>query len=307
MSTQSNDSKQTSVESINECVDGIVEVYHHNFVSEIKNLSRQLNKYNYIGMDTEFPGSVYSLKYFTSEYYYKTIKVNVDSLKLIQVGITLSDSKGNKPEKVHTWQFNLKFDIKKDSYSNSSIELLKECGIDFNRIQKEGIPYQLFGEYLTTSGLFLNEDIVWVSFHGTYDFAYLLKSLTNSPLPNYEDEFIEQLSVYFPNIYDVKILAKTDEKFKGGLNKLGNYLNIKRKGKIHQAGSDSILTIDVFFKLIELKYIDDNSLYVLKNIIFGLGEGEDDIEMLSYTELGKCIEEVYTQPNSFSKSIVLKA
>ncbi len=43
---------------------------------------------------------------------YHVIKMNVDNLKLIQVGITLTDDDGNFPEGVNTWQFNLKFDIR---------------------------------------------------------------------------------------------------------------------------------------------------------------------------------------------------
>lgn len=40
------------------------------------------------------------------------VKVNVDNLRLIQVGITLSDSKGHLPPGVSSWQFNMHYDIK---------------------------------------------------------------------------------------------------------------------------------------------------------------------------------------------------
>jgi len=43
---------------------------------------------------------------------YQVIKMNVDNLKLIQVGFTLTDEDGNMPEGISTWQFNFKFDIK---------------------------------------------------------------------------------------------------------------------------------------------------------------------------------------------------
>lgn len=43
---------------------------------------------------------------------YQIIKMNVDNLKLIQVGFTLTDEDGNFPEGVSTWQFNFKFDMK---------------------------------------------------------------------------------------------------------------------------------------------------------------------------------------------------
>ena len=38
---------------------GIIEVYEDNFIQEIKNISSLLDEYNYIGMDTEFPGTVF--------------------------------------------------------------------------------------------------------------------------------------------------------------------------------------------------------------------------------------------------------
>lgn len=52
------------------------------------------------------------------------IKSNVDILKIIQIGITLSDENGKHPEPVSTWQFNFNFDIDKDTKSNTSIQLL---------------------------------------------------------------------------------------------------------------------------------------------------------------------------------------
>jgi hypothetical protein len=44
------------------------------------------------------------------------VKVNVDNLKLIQVGITLSDINGRVPPGVCSWQFNMFFDIRYDLF-----------------------------------------------------------------------------------------------------------------------------------------------------------------------------------------------
>ena len=43
---------------------------------------------------------------------YKFIKSNVDILKLIQVGITLTDENGDTPSPISTWQFNFRFNLK---------------------------------------------------------------------------------------------------------------------------------------------------------------------------------------------------
>ena len=101
----------------------IVEVFEENFIEEIKRMSSYADKYKFVAMDTEFPGIVYQLKEYSQDFYYKTIKMNVDNLKVIQVGVTLCDEKGKSPEP-STWQFNLKFDWTKEKYSNESIALL---------------------------------------------------------------------------------------------------------------------------------------------------------------------------------------
>ena len=44
--------------------------------------------------------------------------------KLIQLGITPTNAKGEKPSNTATWQFNLKFDYENDEHSTESISLL---------------------------------------------------------------------------------------------------------------------------------------------------------------------------------------
>ena len=92
------------------------------------------------------------------------------------------------------------------------------------------------------------------------------------------------MRIYFPNVYDIKYLINGNELYKGGLNKLSNELNIERKGEVHQAGSDSIITSEVFFKLIENGSINENDLNYGKNILYGIGEGKDDNETFLYTK-----------------------
>ena len=270
---------------------GIIEVYADNFKQEIKNMSSLLEEYNYIGMDTEFPGTVYCINNYTTDFYYRTMKLNIDSLKLIQLGITLTNSKGEYPKNYpyHTWQFNLEFDLNSDKYAQNSLNLLINCGIDFNKLKKKGIKHKDFAEYLMISGLVLNPDIHWVSFHGSYDFGYLLHLLTNSPLPENENNFTDELTIYFPNHYDIRFLVQGNEKLQGGLNKLAQYLEILREGKTHQAGSDSVVTIDVFFKLLKNGNIDKERLEMDKNILYGLGIGKNDNETIMYTKFGNGI------------------
>ena len=263
----------------------IKEVYAENLEEEIKVIKSVINEYNYIGMDTEFPGTVYSLNNLTNDFYYKTMEKNVNSLKLIQLGITLTNKNGEYPKNIpyHTWQFNFKYDEKKDLYSEDSLNLLKSTGIDFENLKTNGIDQTKFGEILKDSWLVLNPNIIWVSFHGSYDFAYLLKLLINQNLPTTESDYINLLCCYFPNFYDIKSLIKdNDTYFHGGLNKLIYALDIKRKGIKHQAGSDSLATIEAYHKLIENGSINVKKLKKFKNVLYGIGIGRDNENTIRY-------------------------
>jgi CCR4-NOT transcription complex subunit 7/8 len=90
-------------------------------------------------------------------------------------------------------------------FAQDSIDLLKSSGIDFDKFDELGIDVQYFGELMMMSGLVLTEDVKWMSFHSSYDFGYLLKTLTCTELPLEEADFLEQLRTYFPCIYDVKV------------------------------------------------------------------------------------------------------
>ena len=268
----------------------IREVYIDNFKEEILKISNYLAHYPYVGMDTEFPGVIYPCPVASYDYYYQYIKVNVDKLKLIQLGITLTNDKGEYPSHICTWQFNLYFDCDKDENSSESISMLYNSGIDFNLLKNKGIPHSLFAEYLITSGLVLNEKITWICFNGSSDFAYLLKYLINDYLPLDEKNFDELINLYFPNIYDIKYLVNDSEIYKGGLNKLAKELNVERNGEIHQAGSDSQVTSDVFFRLIRNNVVSLNDLNEGKNVIYGIGKGNNMIETFNYTQFKKGLD-----------------
>ena len=102
-------------------------------------------------------------------------------------------------------------------FAEDSIELLKTSGINFAKFEELGIDVQYFGELMMMSGLVLNEDVKWVSFHSSYDFGYLVKTLTCRELPMDEPAFMDSLHTYFPCIYDVKV-CKYDKR-KAGLFK----------------------------------------------------------------------------------------
>jgi hypothetical protein len=167
-------------------------------------------------------------------------------------------------------------------YAQDSIDVLAAAGLDFARHAREGIDVGEFAELLMTSGVILNEEIRWLTFHGGFDFAYLLHVLigggqgggggdagSTTALPASEADFFELMALYFPCMYDVKALARhlpaaaaaqhpqlASEVQHGGLDRLASSLRLARIGTAHQAGSDALLTAAAFFKLRELFFTD---------------------------------------------------
>lgn len=251
----------------------IKNVWKYNIEKEMTKISNLIDEgYSYVAMDTEFPGIVYNyvIDNKTPEMGYRILKMNIDNLKLIQVGVSLAKENGTKPEGCDTWQFNLNFDVNKEKSHPESINLLKEAGIDFEELIEHGIDPNMFSDLLMSSGLVINPDVYWITFHGAYDFSYLLKVLINDVLPQTSEQFMNYLKHIFPNVYDIKTMINEIEQWKNySLSKLGYDLNIQRTGHQHQAGSDALLTLELFFEIQRSKFKEGiPTKYV--NKIFGI-------------------------------------
>ena len=249
------------------------DVYSDNLELEFVNIRNAIQKYNYVAMDTEFPGVVARpIGSFQArgDYQYQQLKCNADMLKVIQIGLTLCDEQGNFAPGCPCWQFNFHFNLQEDIYAQDSIELLNRSGLDFQAHRDRGIDPQHFAELLMTSGLVLCKDVKWVCFHGCFDFGYLLRLLTCKPLPAEEDEFRTQLRIFFPNIFDEKFMMTKCDQLHGGLNKLAQDLVVSRIGQMHQAGSDSMLTAQTFFKMKEVIFGGNLDRESFNGAIFGL-------------------------------------
>ena len=183
--------------------------------------------------DTEFPGIVgRPMGNFRgkSDYHYQCLRVNVDLLKVIQIGISLFNEKGEMPNErpnpsaieggpgarrnagqgqaPWSWQFNFKYSLKEEMYNQASIESLQQAGINFELMERDGIEPSAFAALLTTSGLVCFDQVKWLSFHGGYDFGYLTKILSNNVLAKDELDFNIIMKKWFPTTYDVKHLMK---------------------------------------------------------------------------------------------------
>ncbi|KAI9765700.1 MAG: hypothetical protein M1835_007334 [Candelina submexicana] len=270
----------------------IRDVWRNNLAQEMHVLRGLIEKFPYISMDTEFPGIVarpmgaFSTK---AEYHYQTIRCNVDLLKPIQIGITLFSSSGETPPPHFsdsginvptytnhlipcpcTWQFNFRYSLHEEMYAQDSITTLQKNGVDFDQHEKMGIDPFEFGALLMTSGLVLQPDVHWISFHAAYDFGYLTRIMLQNPLPANFSAYHKLVDAFFPNLYDIKYLIKSAQSNqavndsplsanasnivngiggKWGLAEMAEELSIKRVGPPHLAGPDSLLTGKIFWEL----------------------------------------------------------
>ena len=230
-----------------------------------------------------------------ADYHYQTLRCNVDLLSIIQVGITVFSPEGDLPP-AHpndrdnpsnpnnfptatstiptpcTWQFNFQFSTQEDMYNAESIDFLANAGLNLDEHARNGIDPHDFGVVLITSGLVMEPDVRWISFHSGYDFGYLVKIMWAQSLPEDEVQYRDLLRKFFPSIYDIKFMVKHAQRTqsvndgplsptaanilanmaaKSGLQDWANDLDIKRIGNAHQAGSDSLLTGKIFWVIRE--------------------------------------------------------
>ncbi|XP_048538945.1 probable CCR4-associated factor 1 homolog 11 [Triticum urartu] len=219
-----------------------------------------------VTIDTEFPGVVHDsatprAKRSPKEAY-ALVRSNVDHLKhLLQLGLTLSGPGGSHPV---VWQFNFRgFDEKRDPHAPESIAMLKAHGMDFARLNQDGIDPGDFTDEFMRSGLnhrcprrgrSAPEPLTWVAFSGSYDFAYLAKMLFrrgNRRLPQKLEDFRRRVELLFgPWVLDAKYIAKTCSRL-GGLELVAGDLGVQRRaGVAHNAGSDSLLTADLMHAIV---------------------------------------------------------
>ena len=250
-------------------------VWKENLVKEFELMKAALRSHRTVSIDTEFPGVVYrpanvdghDLGKLPPNWNYQVIRDNVNSTNIIQLGLALCDDKGCLPDfgtkSQYVWEFNFKdFDVYNDLQNPESIELLERQGIDFDKNLKDGIDSADFAAMMLKSGLLGNHSaFTWVTFHGAYDIAHLMKILIRRPLPYDLAGFMIMVqSIFGKRLFDLKHMMKFCDGLYGGLEKLANALGVQRlAGKSHQAGSDTLLTLQTFKKFLDVYFKEQNN------------------------------------------------
>ncbi|KAJ0250796.1 CCR4-associated factor 1 1 [Hirschfeldia incana] len=245
-------------------------VWAENINEEMDSLKEYLKLYPKVAFDTEYPGITYRTYLHSSDDdCYDTMKANVESSKLIQCGFTLFNEKG---EIGGVWEFNFSnFGDPSDRRNQNSIDFLKKHGVDLDKIRNKGLDmfeYNFFPKLLNV--FHSQKHVEFVTFQGTYDFAYVLSILNHGKLPGTRGEFASEVVRVFGDVYDLKVMAGFCDGLGEhlGLSKLAHLLNIPRVGRAHHAGSDSLMTALVFIKL---RQVFDDSKFA-KGMLYGLGK-----------------------------------
>lgn len=193
----------------------IKEVWSSNLEHEFQSLRTFINDKTskvFIAIHQEIPGIVarpVGTFKSSSDYHFQTLRANSDLLNLIQLSLCVV--KISKNETISTpviWQFNFLYDLSKEMYNEEHLAMLAQTSqINFQLLLTQGIPHFQFAELMIESGLILDDNINWVSFHAGYDLGFFVSLLLNDDLPVDEPDFYWWCAKYFPNFYDLKYIG----------------------------------------------------------------------------------------------------
>lgn len=273
----------------------IREVWKNNLYSEFNSIRRLLSQYKYVSISTEFVGTLARpIGNFRSreDYHYQTMRANVDLLNPVQLGISLSDVYGNKPEnEPSTWQFNLEFDVNKEMISGESLELLRKSGINYEMHKNIGVNKFEFAQLMIDSGLLMDENVTWITYHAAYDLGFLINILMNDIMPNNRKDFEWWIHKYMPSLFDLNLIYKVVRGFKYPpaqgklqqqvqqppmeftLTNLADDVGLPRFPIFTTTGGQSLLMLLSFCQLNKISahtFPDGTDFDNVKNVIYGI-------------------------------------
>ena len=278
----------------------VKDVLKDNFYKEFKNIVELSKKFNHISINVESAGTLgRPIGKFRGkkDYIYQTIRVNVDLFNIFKVGISLCDEFGNKPDNTFsTWQLHMKVDPENEMVPSEFLDFLDAASTIpetmSTQLKNTGIDLNEFAVRLTDSGLLFNANNTWIAHSGGYDFAYLLRLITDKPLPNNKLEFFSQLNFYFPNYYDLDLINQRlnyqifmvsgmkDDMFlpPQHLEMLADGLQIQQLPHYKTTGGVSLLILITYNHLCSLtkkKFPDEKDFSYIKNQLSAISMDND--------------------------------
>ena len=95
-------------------------------------------------------------------------------------------------------------------------------------------------------------------------------------MPGKAEDFYTSIHVFFRKIYDLKEIVKDHNNLRGGgLNGLARSVGCERIGPKHQAGSDSLLTLNTYYQL--RKILGSGPFEQHANIIYGIKKPQQKV------------------------------
>lgn len=128
-----------------------------------------------------------------------------------------------------------------------------------------------------TSGLILNPNVTWVSYNSLFDYGYLMRIITNTPLPIAEptpenpstplySKFLSTLEFYLKRYFDLKAIINTKpETKKYQLKVLAQMSKVPPLSPQNQSGSNAMLTLRMFVQQYNEK-VEKDMIFVLCGI-----------------------------------------
>ncbi|XP_078438621.1 putative CCR4-associated factor 1 homolog 6 [Wolffia australiana] len=237
------------------------QVWASNLYEELPRFMKAVELAPFAAIDTEFPGFVHHTPFSAeSRERYEDVRRNVDGMHIVQLGVSLL-----RPERqtlhLAVQLQRLRPVLPSHLRWDASVELLKnsESTLRGRENQWMGMPKP-----------------VWVTYHGLYDVAYLVKLLTGKPLPRTLPEFARLVGCCLGDVVDVKHLSRFIGGFHLGLSRLSEFWGVEVLDgwdgtTAHQAGVDSLRTGAVYLSMLS-KFDEDETDDEFHGVLFGIEE-----------------------------------
>jgi len=212
-----------------------------------------------IGIDSEFCAQELRPLRWTNPSFgdesYTHMRQSVDEGNLVQVGFAIVEL--DCPEQTHVFEFNIQFDPTTRPDNSTTVAFLRKMIPQLEKHAIRGISVDDFMDKPSSCGVLNNTAITWVSYQGFADYGYLIRGLKGvQRMPDNRTDFLKSVEILFPKNYDLKTFHEIgcycdrSEKGKANLEALAVSLGAERTGKAHTAGSDALLTVRCFSKLV---------------------------------------------------------